>query len=76
MQIFWDKKCKIAFFWKKKKKKITNKFSIGIHCTYDLNPDSSRKTIKHFEFYGIWSFYKILKIGIFGKLTGDFENFI
>ena len=74
MQNFWGEKCKITFLGEKLI--INENFSMSFHCTCDLHHGRSRKAIKHFEFYGIWRFYKILKICIFGKLTGGFENFL
>ena len=51
-------------------------FKRSFDCSCDLYNVSIRKTTNHFEFYRICtsSFYKILKISIFGKLTSGLEN--
>ena len=69
MQNFGAKSVKLHFWGKM----ITNE---NFHCSCDLTHDSSRKTTRDLEFNGILSFYKILKIFIFGKLTGGLENFL
>ena len=48
---------------------------MSFHCACDLHHSSNGQRLKHFEFQGILSFYKILKIRIFGKLTGCLGNF-
>ena len=71
MQILGGKSVKLQFL-QKKKKILPMKIIVHVICIMTV----AEKQQNIFEFKENWSFYKILKIVIFGKLTGGFENFL